>query len=158
MFSEFAWIILLTLLPTLELRASIPYGVLSTNLHWSVVFLVAVITNMILGAVVFTIIDKTLHMFIKYPWFKKPYEWYHKRVQKKIEKKVEKYGELGVALFIGVPLPGSGSYSGALASHLLGLNFRQFFIANMIGVLIAGVIVLVVSLTGGEAWSMFIKV
>jgi len=158
MVSNITWIIALTLLPTLELRASIPYGIFSTDLHWSVVFLIAVITNMVLGAMVYTIIDKTLHIFIKYSWFNKPYTWYHKKVQNKIEKNVEKYGELGVALFIGVPLPGSGSYSGALAAHLLGLNFRQFFIANLIGVLIAGVAVTTICLFGTEAFQMFIKV
>ena len=67
------------------------------------------------------------------------------RTQKNIQKSVDKYGELGVALFIGVPLPGSGVYSGALGAYVIGLNFKKFIIADIIGVLIAGTIVTIIS-------------
>lgn len=59
---------------------------------------------------------------------------------------VEKYGELGVAVFIGIPLPGSGVYTGAFGAYLLGLDKRKFGVANVIGVLIAGVAVTVLCL------------
>jgi uncharacterized membrane protein len=59
---------------------------------------------------------------------------------------VDKYGELGVAVFIGVPLPGTGVYSGALGSYLLGLNRRKFMIANIRGVVIAGAAVTAICL------------
>jgi len=70
---------------------------------------------------------------------------------------VDKYGEWGIALFIGIPLPGSGSYSGALAAYVLGLSYKKFIIANLLGVLIAGIAVLIVSLTGSSLFSIFIK-
>ena len=60
-------------------------------------------------------------------------------------------------MFIGVPLPGSGVYSGALAAYLLGFRKRDFFLAAVIGVLIAGTIVLLVSLLGNGAWNIFLK-
>jgi len=75
-----------------------------------------------------------------------------------MHKKVEKYGEFGLALFIGVPLPGSGSISGAIAAHLMGMSFKRFFLANLIGVSIAAIVVLAVSLFGGGAWNIFLKV
>jgi len=158
MLSEIIIIALLTLLPTLELRASIPYGIFSTNLHWSVVFLIAVMVNILLGPIVYTFVDKALHIVLRIKTADKLYTWYQKKIQKKITKKVERYGELGLALFIGVPLPGSGSYSGAIAAHLLGINFKRFFLANVIGVLIAGIIVLCICLFGNGAWNFFIKV
>ena len=49
-------------------------------------------------------------------------------------------------IFIAIPLPGSGSYSGALAAHLIGLSFRKFVVANTLGVIIAGIIVTLLSL------------
>jgi len=67
------------------------------------------------------------------------------RTQKNIQKYVDKYGELGVALFIGVPLPGSGVYSGALGAYVIGLKLKKFIIADIIGVLIAGTIVTIIS-------------
>ena len=158
MLSEIALIAGITLLPGLELRASIPAGIFTTNLHWSTVFLAAVISNILLGAVVYAVLEKLLIFFQDYRWFKKPYNWYHKRVHNKIHKNVEKYGELGLALFIGVPLPGSGVYSGSLAAHLLGMNFKKFFLANIIGVLMAGIVVTLICLFGDGAWNFFIKV
>jgi len=67
-------------------------------------------------------------------------------VQKRIKPYVDKYGELGVAVFIGIPLPGSGVYTGAFGAFLLGLDRRKFAIANVLGVCIAGTIVTAVTL------------
>jgi uncharacterized membrane protein len=62
-----------------------------------------------------------------------------------------------VAIFIGIPLPGSGVYTGAVASFLIGLNFKKFIIADIIGVLIAGILVTIICLTGAGLSSIFIK-
>ncbi|GAH86941.1 unnamed protein product, partial [marine sediment metagenome] len=67
---------------------------------------------------------------------------------RKIEPYVRKYGTFGVSLFIGLPLPGSGSYTGALGAYLLGLGYKKFVIANIIGVVIAGIIVTILTLAG----------
>ena len=56
-------IILLTLVPALELRVSIPYGILVSQMNWLTVFLICVITNAILGPVIFIILDKFIHVF-----------------------------------------------------------------------------------------------
>lgn len=157
MIKEILIIILTTLTPVFELRFSIPYGILRTDLHWMTVFLIAVITNALLGAIVYLIIDKTIHIFLRLNWFRK---WYHshvERLQKKIHKKVEKYGEYGIALFIGIPFPGTGSYSGAIVANAIGLGHKKFFIANLIGVLLAGVIVTIITLSGSEIFSFMIK-
>ena len=150
-------IILVTFLPLLELRASIPYGILALNVNWVVVFLTAIVANIILGLVVYWILDKFIHLIIK---IKPLGKFYHKtveRTQKKIHKTVEKYGELGVAIFIGIPLPMSGVYTGALGAYLLGLGYKKFMIANIIGVLFAAIIVTLVTLTGAEAFNFLIK-
>jgi len=155
---ELLIIIGLTLLPFLELRASIPYGILTTDYHWSIVLLIAVITNAILGPVIYVLLDKFIHLAFVYEPIKKLYHRTVDKAQMKIHKFVEKYGEFGVALFIGVPLPGSGSYSGALGSYILGLGLRKFAIANVIGVIIAGVAVTAVVLSGSGLFEVFVKV
>jgi uncharacterized membrane protein len=151
-------IIAITFLPFLELRASIPYGILILKMHWIPVFIVAVIVNIILGPIVYFFIDKILHIFLRIKFIDKIYKQYVERMQKKINKYIEKYGELAVAVFIGIPLPGSGSYSGALAAYIIGLGYKKFIIANIIGVLIAGIIVTLVTLTGSTAFDLFIKI
>ena len=70
---------------------------------------------------------------------------------------MDKYGEIGIALFIGIPLPGSGVYSGSLGANLIGLKYKKFIIANILGVLIAGIIVTIIVLSGNNAFSYFIK-
>ncbi len=155
--NEILNLIWITFLPFLELRASIPYGILKTNMHWSLIFLICVITNIILGAVLYPLLDKIIRISTKIKIIENLYQRYVEKTQKKINKYVEKYGELAVAVFIGIPLPGSGVYSGALAAYLIGLKYRKFMIANIIGVLIAGIVVTIVSLTGVELFNVFIK-
>ena len=155
--NEILNLIWITFLPFLELRASIPYGILKANLPWVQVFIICVITNIILGAILYLLIDKIIKIATKIKAIDNIYQTYIEKMQKNINKYVDKYGELAVAVFIGIPLPGSGVYSGAVASYLLGLKYKKFMIANIIGVLIAGTIVTVVSLTGAGIFNLFVK-
>jgi uncharacterized membrane protein len=79
------------------------------------------------------------------------------KTRKKIHAGVEKYGEYFLIIFIGIPLPGSGVYSGALGAYLLGMSFRKFIIANIFGVLIAAAAVTIAVLSGSEALKFFFK-
>ena len=157
MLQEVIILIGLTLLPFLELRASIPYGILQTNLHWGMVFLICAVSNIILAPVVFILLQKFAHLFQKVKRVNTLYKKTIDRTQKKIHPYVDRYGTWGLALFIGVPLPGSGVYSGALGAWMLGMHFKDFLKAAIIGVLIAGVVVTAVVLTGNEAVSFFTK-
>ena len=151
-------LILITLIPTLELRASIPYGILRADIHWWVVVLVCVVTNIVLGPLVYLFLDKAMGQLLRFQWLNGIYGKTVTRTQRRIQKSVDRYGEMGVALFIGIPLPGTGSYSGALGAYLLGLGYRRFIIANVIGVLMAGSIVTAVVLSGVEAFRVLIKI
>ena len=121
------------------------------------IFLVCVITNIVLAPIVYFILDNFVGLFTKIKFIDRIYQKIVIRTQRRVHKYVEKYGVLGLALFIGVPLPGSGVYSGALAAYLLGFRKRDFFMAAVIGVLIAGTIVLLVSTAGNSALSFMIK-
>ena len=138
--------ILLTFLPALELRASIPYGILIARLNPAEVFVVAVVANVLVGIVIFLLLDRLVRLFTKIQFIKDIYNRLVARTQRKVQPYVERFGTIGIALFIGVPLPGSGVWTGALAAHLLGLKFRKFVIADIVGVLIAAVAVTAVSL------------
>jgi len=113
--------------------------------------------NILLGPIVYILLNNFVHIVIKINFFNKIYEKFVIRTQHKIENKVEKYGELGLALFIGVPLPGSGVYTGALAAFILGLNFKKFLIATVIGVFIAGILVTIATLTGVGIFEFMLK-
>ncbi|MFO7888979.1 MAG: small multi-drug export protein [bacterium] len=138
----------ITLIPMLELRASVPFGIFSMKdeLSWLLVTLICIGVNILLGWLIFFIMSPVFNLFRKWNWFEKNVWPRLEKTQNKIHPYVEKYGELGVAFFIGIPLPGSGVYTGAFGAYLLGLDKRKFFIANVIGVLIAGTAVTVLSL------------
>ena len=141
----------ITLIPALELRASIPVGIVfaerfGIDLNWFSVVLVCVIANILLGWAVFWILGPTLRFFEHFDWFRKMIDPILLRTQRKIHPYVEKYGEIGVAVFIGIPLPGSGVYTGALGAFVLGLDRKKFAIANVIGVLIAATVVTAIAL------------
>ena len=160
-------LIAVTMIPALELRASIPWGIfkMSDQISWPLVVLGCVIANIILGWLVFWVMGPVFNFIRKWGWFERKIWPILERTQHKIHPFVEKYGEFGVALFIGVPLPGSGVYTGAFGSYLLGLDKRKFAIANVIGVVIAAVAVTAVCLfidngvIGDNSWmaKLFIK-
>ena len=157
--NEILMIILLTLAPFLELRASIPYGIARLgNGYWLAVFLIAVITNIFLAFLVYIFVNYIMHLFLKIKQIDRIYQRIIERTQRKIHPYVEKYGVLGLAVFIGVPLPGSGVYSGCLGAYLLGFSFKDYIIASIIGVIIAGILVTLISLSGIEALRFFIKI
>jgi len=136
-------LVAVTLIPALELRASIPVGIfkLADQLSWPMVAAVCIVANIILGWVVFLVMGPVFNFIRRWSWFERKIWPILEKTQHKIHPYVEKYGEFGVALFIGIPLPGSGVYTGAFGSYLLGLDKRKFAIANVIGVLIAAVAV-----------------
>lgn len=156
-FHDIWQVIFWTLIPTLELRASLPYAILVLDMAWPDAFILVVIVNIILGPIVYFALKLFLDLVIKIPALNRLYEHSLHKVQTKIQPKVEKYGVWGLALFIGIPLPGSGVYTGALAAFVLDIKPRQFMLATVIGVLIAAVIVLAVVLTGSEVFSWIIK-
>ena len=151
-------LILLSWVPLFELRWSIPIGLFSTTisgipfigsiqgfaLPLGIVFLVCVGANIILGFLAYFFFDKLIFIFLKVPVLKKFYNKIVIKSQKKAAPLVEKYGLIGMSLFIAIPLPGSGSWTGALAANLLNFGYKRFFIANLIGVIIAGIIVTVI--------------
>jgi uncharacterized membrane protein len=157
MITEILKMVAITFLPTLELRASIPYGIFATEMHWSLIFAVCVIANVIIGIIIYLFMDLIIKILTKIPFISRIWNYYVDKTQHKIQKGVDQYGEWAVAIFIGIPLPGSGVYTGALASYLIGLKFKKFMIANIVGVLIAGIIVTIICLTGAGVSNIFIK-
>ncbi|MFP4524229.1 MAG: COG2426 family protein [Candidatus Woesearchaeota archaeon] len=142
-------VLLFTLLPTLELRASIPFLLLATDLPAIPFLLAIVIANILLGFVLYELVDLLIGLARRWPWFDR---WFSKvvlRAQRRIQRSIDRYGEFGVAAFIAIPLPGSGVYTGALGAYLLGVKRRDFYLASIIGVLVAGSLVTLITLVGG---------
>lgn len=151
------WVILLTFTPTLELRASIPYAILVAKWPALSAAAVAIVANTALAPLVWVFVHRIMPFFLKVAWIERLYTKVVDRNAAKLQPKVEKYGVLGLALFIGVPLPGTGVYSGCLAAWALKYRYRDYLLASFLGCLIAGVAVTLVVASGNEAFHFLYK-
>lgn len=141
MLDAFLEMLLLTLVPWIELRGSIPYGI-AHGLDPFIVFACCVTMNILLLLPLFVFLD---HVFpLIQHW--KLVDVIVKRTRRKSKKYVERWGFLGLVILVAIPLPGTGAYTGSLAAKLFGFKKAQAFEAISLGVAIAGVIVLLVSL------------
>jgi uncharacterized membrane protein len=142
MIEKIAQVLLATVLPISELRGGIPLGI-SLGLPSWLVFLIAVIAN----ALIFFPIFFALRLFYEKFLFRIPlFDRYLDNLRKRGKPKVDKYGFWGLFLFVAVPLPLTGAYTGTILAWLLGMNWKKAFPAVGLGVLVAGIVVLLITL------------
>ena len=148
--------ILLSLLPISELRGGIPYA-FSHEMNIFAAFALCVISNMLVIPLLYFFLE-TLHKpLYRIGLYKKLFDFWVARTQKKAEKNIGKYGYWGVMLFVAIPLPITGAYTGTMAAWLLKLDKKKAFGYLALGVVIAGIIVSVVTVTGVELFQIFLK-
>ena len=137
MAGEFTLTVLVSMIPVVELRGGIPFGVAAGLPVWAA-FIAAVIGNLI--PVPFIIV-----------YIRRIFQWMRRRMPRlnnlvdKLERKahlkgqrVTKYKYLGLMLFVAVPLPGTGAWTGSLAAAFLDMPLRKAIPSVVLGVLIAG--------------------
>jgi uncharacterized membrane protein len=145
-------IIIIAMIPLIELRGTIllwaaqDAGISFTGFPyqdgWPQIYIVSVIGNMIpipFILIFFPWIEKKLR---RWKIFNRFFDWLFARTRKKTGKSVEKYEELALLLFVAIPLPVTGAWTGALVSYLFGLNRLKSLLFIFIGVLMAGAIML----------------
>lgn len=142
---------LITLIPWIEVRGSIPVGI-GLGLDPWLVFLTAAIFNILIFFPIFFGL-KFIYKFLKRWGF---FERIVTKVRKKGEPYIKRYGVIGLAIFIGIPLPGTGVYAGTLLAWLLDVEWKKAFIAAAIGVIIAVSIIFVASMGVFSALRIFL--
>jgi len=148
---EIALVLLVTLSPVTELRGGIPLGI-SLGLNPWFTFFIAVMANAVLFFAILLALrlfyDKLLSRF-------QIFNHYLENVRRKCNPKVDKYGFLGLTLLVAIPLPATGVYTATIVSWLLGMDWRKAFPAIALGVVIAGTIVLLITLGVIEGLAFF---
>jgi len=137
-------IIGVTLLPLAELRGGIPLGILHYGLNTGLVFILCTVANILLFFPIIWLLDLLYERLLS-RW--ELFERYLTRTRRRGEPAIRKYGAWGLLLFVAVPLPTTGVYTGALMAWLLGVNRRQGLLAIIAGVLIAAILVTLASLS-----------
>ncbi len=149
---KYLFIILISMVPLIELRGAIPVA-LASGLPLIPSYVVCIIANMIPVPVIFFFARKVLEWGADKPVIGKFFTWCLKKGKKggkKLEKKAGKGLYVALMLFVGIPLPGTGAWTGTLAASLLDLDFKKSIIAIMTGVVLAGLIMLLISVLGLE--------
>ncbi len=142
MIEKIVLMLLVTWSPVSELRGGIPVG-LALGLEPVLTLIVAVVANSVLFFPVFGVLELFYKRFL---CRLKIFNFYLEKVRQRGKPWVDKYGFFGLTLFVAVPLPVTGVYTGATLSWLLGMDWKRASLAIGLGALSAGIVVLLASL------------
>lgn len=147
-FNKEAAVLILSGLPISELRGAIPLAIVMGFNPVKAYFL-AVAGNLIPVIPLLFLLQPVSERLRHIPVFEKFFTWLFERTRRKAAL-VEKFEFFGLILFVAIPLPVTGAWTGCVAATLFKIRFRYAFLAILLGVLIAGSIVLGLSLAGKE--------
>ncbi len=159
--NKLIYALILTVLPISELRGGLPLAAsysLEKNIPVLLIFLIVIILNILLIFFVFFFLDNLHHLFMKMKIYRKVFEKVLRKFQRRVDKfemKHEKTEFWALVLFVAIPLPGTGAWSGCLLSWILGLDRKKSILAISLGVVIAGIIILGLSLIGAGIIKLF---
>ncbi len=157
------WVLLISMVPFIELRGAIPVGT-ALGLPFLYNFILSVMGNMIPVPFILALMPKILEFLGKFKLFAPLVNWLKSKAEKKKGQVIGEDNELTLSdgekmpkmkmtpgifvalmIFVGIPLPGTGAWSGALIASLFNLQKRWSFLSVFLGVLIAGVIMTLAS-------------
>lgn len=143
------------MIPIVELRGGIPIGV-KMGVEWQYAVIICMIGNMLPVPFIFLFARKILEWGADKPVIGKFFTWCLKKGHSGGEKLQAKAGKgmfLALLLFVGIPLPGTGAWTGTLAASLLDLDFKKSILAVALGVLLAAIIITILTLCGVAAFT-----
>lgn len=135
---------LVGMVPIIELRGAIPIGVDALGLSYFEAFVASFIGNILPVYFIVKFIRPLFDFFGKWKPFRIIIDWVTEKATKKIEEsdKLQNYTALGLFLFVAIPLPGTGAWTGSLIANFLGVPPKKAIPPIILGVIVAGFIVL----------------
>lgn len=141
------WIFLISAAPIVELRLAIPLAIHEYDLPWASALIAALLGNLLPVPFLLLFLERGQQLARKNQFFARALDWVFERTRRH-GTIVQKYERIGLMLFVAIPFPGTGAWTGSLAAFLFGVPLRQALISIVAGVFIAGVIVTTLSLLG----------
>ncbi len=154
--NDYFYSIILSMLPIAELRGGIPYA-LYNGIHPVIAYIMCCLANILAFPIVYFFMGFFHDIFNKMAWYSNLFEKIVIRTRGKVGEKIEKWGFWGLMIFVMVPLPVTGAYTGSFAAWIFGIEKRKGFLAVTCGVLIAGLIVTAIFLSGEGLFSFLLK-
>lgn len=147
---DYLVVFFVSMVPLIELRGAIP---ISQIRHLPIIqsYIIAIIGNMLPVPIIYLFARKVLEWGADKPLIGSFFSWCLEKGEKGGKKLQQKAGRglfLALLLFVGIPLPGTGAWTGTLAASILDMDFKLTVVAVMLGVLLAGVIMMVLSFAG----------
>ncbi len=148
-------IFFLSMIPWLESRYVIPFAISSFGWDWWQAFPIAVAGNM-LPVPFILLFFKFAEKFLRnYKFWTRIMDWLFSRTRRRANSKIQKYEYLGLILFVAIPLPFTGAWTGSLIAYLFDLKFSKSLLTIFIGVIIAASVMTFLILTGQYIWFSF---
>lgn len=142
---KYITIFFISMIPLIELRGAIPVAITGYKLPLLPSFIICIIGNMLPVPIIYLFAQKVLIWGLKVPVFCGFCRFCLKKGKKGGQKLKAKAGRglfVALFLFVGIPLPGTGAWTGTLAASILDLGFKKTVAACMLGVLLAGIIMM----------------
>ena len=147
MLTKYLYVFFISMVPLIELRGAIPVSqILSLPLIPS--YMVCILGNMLPVPIIYLFARKVLEWGADKPVIGKFFTFCLEKGGQKLQAKAGRGLFLALLLFVGIPLPGTGAWTGTLAASILDMDFKSSILAVMLGVLLAGIIMLLVSVAG----------
>lgn len=144
-FVKYLIVFFVSMVPLIELRGAVPIGT-GLGLPWHLTLIVAIIGNCVPIPIILLFVKKVLTWMrgCRIGLFRKISNWLHEKAEKN-RVKIDKYAAWGLFVFVAIPLPGTGAWTGALIASLLGIDIKKSSLAILCGIAMATVIMYVVS-------------
>ena len=156
---KYILVFFISMVPIIELRGAVPIGVTYFGLNEYITLAVCIVGNMIPVPIIYLFARKVLIWGSKLKHGSGIFKWFLQKGEKagqKLTAKSKKNGAfIALMLFVGIPLPGTGAWTGTLAASLLDLDFKKSVIYILMGLLLAAAIMLAASLGVFGAISLF---
>ena len=147
---KYILVFFISMVPIIELRGAVPIGVTYFGLNEYITLAVCVVGNMLPVPIIYLFARKVLIWGSKLKHGSGIFKWFLQKGEKagqKLTAKSKKNGAfIALMLFVGIPLPGTGAWTGTLAASMLDFDAKKTTKAVVLGVLMAGIIMLVISL------------
>jgi uncharacterized membrane protein len=153
-FSKEVVVLIISALPIFELRGAIPVAINLFHFPWYYALLLAIIGNLIPVPIILLFLNTIVRYLSRIGFFDRFFKWLF-AIARKRGGIVERYERIGLALFVAIPFPITGAWTGSLAAVLFGLKFKHAMLSIFIGVLIAGIIVTCLCLLGVTIFGMW---
>lgn len=137
-------VMIMAALPVAELRLAIPIAILKPPYGFGMdpvsAFSFAIIGNMLPVIPLLLYLEPVSNYLRRWKTWDRYFTWLFERTHRKHSENFEKYGSIGLAIFVGIPLPATGAWTGCAAAFVFGFKFKNALLAIVAGVLIAGIV------------------